>query len=94
MNVQFILHAYFSHPYNKVFYAPVWLDIFENDTERRENIEQVIEIDKKLKEAYKNSGYIPIELPKTNIKERVRFILSELNYFLFFLSYFCSSFNN
>ena len=68
--------AYKNRYNERVLYTPFWLKIFRNDLQRRENIESAMSIDKELKEVYAEYGYQIIEIPKTSIKERVKFILS------------------
>ena len=65
--------------FNKtVFYTPIWEEIFENDMERKENIEQSKKIEIELKKCYQSFGYSIIEIPKTTLDKRVNFILSQI----------------
>jgi predicted ATPase len=61
--------------YNKVFYFPIWDDIFKRDNERYESLEQSKEIDIYLQKTYKKLGYELIHVPKYTVKERADFIL-------------------
>ena len=63
---------------NLVFYTPIWEDIFSNDEERKEDIEQAKMIEENIKNSYLKFGYNLIEIPKGTISERVNFILSKL----------------
>ena len=63
---------------NLVFYTPIWEDIFTNDEERKENIEQAKMIEENIKNSYLKFGYNLIEIPKGTISKRVNFILSKL----------------
>ncbi|MBC8265687.1 MAG: ATP-binding protein [Flavobacteriales bacterium] len=60
-----------------VFYTPIWEEIYIKDKERKEDIFQAKLIEKELITAYKEFDYNLIEIPKSNIKERVKFILSK-----------------
>lgn len=63
---------------NLVFYTPIWEDIFSNDEERKEDIDQAKVIEENIKNSYLKFGYNLIEIPKGTISERVNFILSKL----------------
>jgi predicted ATPase len=65
--------------FNKtVFITPIWEEIFENDLERKENIEQSKKIEKQLIKCYQSFGYNIVEIPKLSIEERVNFIISNI----------------
>jgi len=65
--------------FNKtVFITPIWEEIFENDLERKENIEQSKKIEKQLIKCYQSFGYNIVEIPKLSIEERVNFIISHI----------------
>lgn len=64
--------------FNKVFMAPPWEDIYQKDNERKEDFTTSMTIHELMKKTYKDYGYQVFELPKTNINERVRIILSEI----------------
>ncbi|WP_372754673.1 AAA family ATPase [Labilibaculum sp.] len=73
---------YFKHSkqYNKtVFLAPPWKEIFINDAERPESFEDSMEISLFLKNTYEELGFRVIELPKSSIKHRVKFINNYLS---------------
>jgi len=64
------------YPYNKkVFLFPPWQEIYETDTERKQDFREAKETYHVLKEAYEELGYTIIELPLTTIEKRVEFIL-------------------
>ena len=76
---QQILTELRAHPYeSKVFIAPIWKDIYHKDSERLENFEEAIAIEKSLRETYQSFNYELVEIPLTIIKERVNFILSQI----------------
>ena len=57
-----------------VFIAPPWKEIFVNDSERPESLEDSIQIYHFLKATYLDLGFQVIELPKVSVEERVKFI--------------------
>jgi predicted ATPase len=68
-----------THPYSRrVFVAPPWPEIYANDPERRHDFSQALYEFKSLLEAYKQLGYRLTVLPKVNVPQRMRFILSEV----------------
>ena len=62
----------------KVFIMPLWTLIYTNDQERKESIEEAKTIDYNLRESYKNLGFELIDVPMLTIKERAKFILTEI----------------
>lgn len=64
--------------YDQVYILPPWKDIYVSDSERYENFEQAIEINKQLVETYQRFGYNLIEVPLGTIKMRTDFILNGL----------------
>ena len=65
--------------YNKtVFYTPIWEEIYVNDSERKENLEQAKKIESALIETYRSAKYNLIQVPKTTIQKRVNFIISKI----------------
>ena len=66
------------HFNKKVFFTPFWQEIYINDNERVECINQAINIENAILETYRKQNYILIKVPKHPIKERVNFILSQV----------------
>lgn len=65
--------------YNKkVFYTPIWEQIYVNDKERKESIEQAKQIEKEILSSYTFYNYQIIKVPKGSIEERANFILSQI----------------
>jgi predicted ATPase len=65
-----------SRPYNpKVFFTPVWPEIFSNDAIRREDLKTASELHQLLQEVYEELGYTIIELPKADVATRIGIIL-------------------
>lgn len=65
--------------YDSVFLLPPWQGIYLQDNERYESFDQAVLIYQFLKEGYQKYGYNIIEVPLGTIKERVHFIIGELN---------------
>ena len=64
--------------YSKTFILPPWEEIYESDTERYENFEQALTIQKHLVETYKKYGYDLIEVPKDTVENRILYILDKI----------------
>lgn len=65
--------------YNKkVFIAPPWKEIYTADKERKETFEQAVQVYEHIRKAYEDAGYELYELPKTDVKGRVKFILDTI----------------
>ena len=68
-----------THRYeSKVFIAPSWDEIYNQDSERLESFEEAIAIDKSLREIYQLFDYELVNIPFTTVEERVKFILSQI----------------
>ena len=65
--------------YRKVFIFPPWEEIYENDTERKQDFSEAVATYHEMVSAYRKFGYDLIEIPKGSIKERAQFIVSKLN---------------
>ncbi|MCH8534488.1 MAG: ATP-binding protein [Flavobacteriaceae bacterium] len=72
---QLFVDANKKYSYDFIFHFPVWEEIYEQDNERYENLEQAQKIDAQLIKTYKDLGYSIIEVPKTSIQERIDFIM-------------------
>ena len=70
------LEAFRYHKY--VFITPPWEEIYVNDEERKETFEESVLIHNHLKEAYESLGYNIIEIPKSEVSERIKFIINYL----------------
>jgi predicted ATPase len=64
--------------YPKVFVAPPWRAIFEQDDERMETFEEAQKAHDQLTETYRQQGYELVELPLVSPAERVQFIRQKL----------------
>ncbi|GAA3474922.1 AAA family ATPase [Nonomuraea roseola] len=64
--------------HHEVFVAPPWPEIFENDAERRQTLEEASLTYDRVTEAYLDYGYSLVELPRLAVRERVGFVLRHL----------------
>ena len=62
----------------QVFITPPWLEIFENDHERRESWTDVQEVHEFLVNTYREFGYEVLIVPKTSVSQRLDFIVNNL----------------
>ena len=60
------------------FYTPIWEEIYENDSERIENIATAKKIEIDIISTYKYQCYELVEVPKISIKQRADFIISKI----------------
>lgn len=67
-----------KYKYDKVFFFPIWPEIYKKDEVRVEDLEEAQKISNMICLAYKISGYELIEVPKTNLNLRVNFIEKHL----------------
>ncbi|HHF2887803.1 AAA family ATPase [Vibrio diabolicus] len=63
----------------KVFIFPPWEEIYENDTERKQDFNEAVATYNEMVSAYTEFGYDLIEVPKASVKERAQFIVSKLS---------------
>lgn len=78
VSTEFGLHAK-QLRYNKnVFILPPWQEIYETDTERKQNWEEAVMTYNVLKETYADYQYYLIEVPKVDIFKRAEFILQNI----------------
>jgi len=61
--------------YPKVFITPPWKSIYVNDAERKQTFEEAVATYHIMKEIYSFLGYKLVELPKTTVLRRAKFIL-------------------
>ena len=62
----------------KVFFTPIWEEIYENDAERIETIDQAHVISNTLYKTYEDLGFNLVSVPKISVGERIDFILSQV----------------
>ena len=61
-----------------VFLVPPWPEIFANDAERKHSFEDAVAMYEGLIETYRDFGYQPIVIPKTDVAGRADFVLASL----------------
>jgi predicted ATPase len=61
-----------------VFLAPPWREIYETDSERKQDFDEAVRTFALISEIYRELGYETIELPKLAPTDRARFILERL----------------
>ncbi|WP_433949084.1 AAA family ATPase [Brevundimonas diminuta] len=59
----------------RVFIAPVWPEIFGQDAERKQDLDEARRTFDAMAETYPRFGYELIELPKAPVSERLDFVL-------------------
>ncbi len=62
----------------KIFFAPAWREIYETDTERKQNFEEAVRTAELMRDVYEEYGYEVVELSRTTVSERAEFILKNL----------------
>ena len=75
LNQAINLYSYNS----RVFLFPPWLEIFENDSERKQNYSEAVATYHSMVNVYSGAGYDLIDVPFGNIDDRYSFILSRIN---------------
>jgi predicted ATPase len=61
----------------RVFIAPPWPDIFRQDSERRQSFAEAVRTNEAMVATYGEYGYELIELPRSSVAERVRFVVTK-----------------
>lgn len=64
------------HP--RVFIAPPWPEIYRNDDERRQSLDEAERTHASMVATYPAYGYELVELPRVPVAERVRFVIDRL----------------
>ncbi len=68
-----------SHPYNrKVFILPPWEEIYATDNERKQTWGEAVNTFDKMKQTYLEYGYEVVDVPKNNVEQRCKFIVSHI----------------
>lgn len=68
-----------NYRYKKIFFFPLWSEIYEQDSERYESLEQARIIEQQLLTTYLQLGYSVIEVPKDSVEKRCQFIIDHLD---------------
>ena len=61
-----------------VFIFPSWKEIYTKDDNRIEEYEEAIKISPLIYKIYHESSILSVEVPKISIKERVEFIMNNI----------------
>jgi predicted ATPase len=61
--------------HRRVFIAPPWPDIFRQDNERKQSLEEAVQTCESMVDVYGAYGYELVELPRSSAEQRVRFVL-------------------
>ena len=65
--------------YNRrVFIAPPWHEIFQQDRERKQDFDEAVRTYDALAATYTELGYTLVEIPCVPVEERARFVLSKV----------------
>lgn len=64
-----------QYKYDVVFLFRPWKEIYVSDNERYEDFEESLVIDQFLQKAYKDLGYLIVDVPFGSVEERTAFIL-------------------
>ena len=62
-----------------IFVTSPWEEIYETDSERKQDFSEVVRTFYFLTRAYEDCGYQLIEIPKAPARERARFVLAHAN---------------
>ncbi len=63
--------------HRRVFIAPPWPEIFEQDSERKQTFDEAERTYQAMVDAYTEYGYELLPLPLASIQERLRFIIKQ-----------------
>ncbi|GGA52947.1 ATPase [Nitratireductor aestuarii] len=61
--------------WQKAFILPPWPEIFTQDAERRQDLEEAMRTNDAMVTAYSDLGYELVEVPRASIEERAAFVL-------------------
>jgi predicted ATPase len=62
-----------------IFVTPPWPEIFVNDAERKQDLQEAIATCEAVAGACREAGYEIVEVPKVSVADRVEFILRRIN---------------
>jgi predicted ATPase len=63
----------------RVFLAPPWREIYETDTERKQDFAEAVRTYDLMARTYLDCGYQVVTLPLVSVEERAAFILQEIS---------------
>jgi predicted ATPase len=65
--------------YNRlVFVAPPWPEIYTTDAERRQDFSEAVRLHDIVARAYRDSGYVSVDIPRTSVQKRAAFVLEKI----------------
>lgn len=65
--------------YDRLFLAPPWPEIYENDKDRRHTLEQALRDFERVQRAYADAGYNAVILPRDTVAARADFVLAHVD---------------
>jgi len=66
------------HRYDRLFLAPPWPAIYENDADRRHGLDKALSDYDRVAAAYRDAGYDAVILPRDTVAARADFVLETL----------------
>jgi predicted ATPase len=64
--------------HRRVFIAPPWKEIFQQDRERKQDFDEAIRTYESMAVTYTGYGYQLVEIPRAPVEERARFVVHEV----------------
>jgi len=75
-----LIDAVRRYRYNPtVFILPPWQEIYETDSERKQDFREAVDTYNVMRRIYKESGYNPVDVPCLPVSERADFVLGRIN---------------
>ncbi|TLP73675.1 ATPase [Pseudomonas nitroreducens] len=65
-----------TNRYDRLFLAPPWPEIYENDADRRHSLETALRDYERVRRAYLDAGYQAVMLPCDTVSARADFVLA------------------
>lgn len=62
-----------------VFLTPPWREIYRQDNERRQDWAEAVQTFERVRDAYIEAGYTPLEIPHDTVPRRVSFVLAKVD---------------
>jgi len=62
----------------QVFIAPPWPEIYRQDAERKQSLDEAERTFDAVAQAYRDCGYALVELPRADVAARVRFVIEQI----------------
>jgi len=66
--------------HSRVFIAPPWEEIFQQDRERKQDFAEAVRTFESLATTYTGYGYELVDLPRASVEERARFVLRSVGF--------------